>query len=421
MDKLIIQGGGPLSGEIRISGAKNAALPILAGALLAEHPVVIGNIPHLHDITTTMSLLGQMGVTLSVDEKMRVEVDTSTISSFRAPYELVKTMRASIIVLGPLLARFGEAEVSLPGGCAIGSRPVDIHLKGLEAMGADIHVEAGYIHASCERLKGARIVLDMVTVTGTENLMMAATLAEGVTILENAAREPEVSDLANFLNALGAKISGIGTDTLTIEGVEALATKDLSYDILPDRIEAGTYLVAAAVTGGKIKIKDVQPNILDMVLSKLKEAGAELSIGDDWIELNMQGKRAKAVSFKTAPYPGFPTDMQAQFMVLNVLAEGTSVMTETIFENRFMHVHELQRLGADIKLEGNTAICTGKASLEGATVMATDLRASASLVIAGLVSTGETVIERIYHIDRGYECIEEKTALLGGKIRRIPS
>ncbi len=421
MDKLIIQGGGPLSGEIRISGAKNAALPILAGALLAEHPVVIGNIPHLHDITTTMSLLGQMGVTLSVDEKMRVEVDTSTISSFRAPYELVKTMRASIIVLGPLLARFGEAEVSLPGGCAIGSRPVDIHLKGLEAMGADIHVEAGYIHASCERLKGARIVLDMVTVTGTENLMMAATLAEGVTILENAAREPEVSDLANFLNALGAKISGIGTDTLTIEGVEALATKDLSYDILPDRIEAGTYLVAAAVTGGKIKIKDVQPNTLDMVLSKLKEAGAELSIGDDWIELDMQGKRAKAVSFKTAPYPGFPTDMQAQFMVLNALAEGTSVMTETIFENRFMHVHELQRLGADIKLEGNTAICTGKASLEGATVMATDLRASASLVIAGLVSTGETVIERIYHIDRGYECIEEKTALLGGKIRRIPS
>lgn len=421
MDKLIIQGGGPLSGEIRISGAKNAALPILAGALLAEHPVVVGNVPHLHDITTTMSLLGQMGVTLSVDEKMRVEVDTSTISSFRAPYELVKTMRASIIVLGPLLARFGEAEVSLPGGCAIGSRPVDIHLKGLEAMGADIHVEGGYIHASCERLKGARIVLDMVTVTGTENLMMAATLAEGVTILENAAREPEVGDLANFLNALGAKISGIGTDTLTIEGVETLATKDLSYDILPDRIEAGTYLVAAAVTSGKIKIKDVQPNILDMVLSKLKEAGAELSIGDDWIELDMQGKRAKAVSFKTAPYPGFPTDMQAQFMVLNALAEGTSVMTETIFENRFMHVHELQRLGADIKLEGNTAICTGKASLEGATVMATDLRASASLVIAGLVSIGETVIERIYHIDRGYECIEEKTALLGGKIRRIPS
>jgi len=421
MDKLIIQGGGPLSGEIRISGAKNAALPILAGALLAENPVVIGNVPHLHDITTTMSLLGQMGVTLSVDEKVRVEVDSSTISSFKAPYELVKTMRASIIVLGPLLARFGKAEVSLPGGCAIGSRPVDIHLKGLEAMGADIRVENGYIHASCDRLKGTRLVLDVVTVTGTENLMMAATLAEGTTIIENAAREPEVSDLANFLNELGAKISGIGTDTLTIEGVESLATKNLVYDILPDRIEAGTYLVAAATTGGKIKIKDVDPGTLDMVLSKLEEAGATLSIGGDWIELDMKGQRAKAVSFKTAPYPGFPTDMQAQFMVLNTLAEGTSVITETIFENRFMHVHELQRLGADIKLEGNTAVCVGKEILEGATVMATDLRASASLVIAGLVSKGETVIERIYHIDRGYECIEEKTALLGGQIRRVPS
>lgn len=421
MDKLIIQGSGPLSGEIRISGAKNAALPILAGALLAENPVIIGNVPHLHDITTTMSLLGQMGVTLSVDEKVRIEVDSSTISSFKAPYELVKTMRASIIVLGPLLARFGKAEVSLPGGCAIGSRPVNIHLKGLEAMGADIRVENGYIHASCDRLKGARLVLDMVTVTGTENLMMAATLAEGTTIIENAAREPEVSDLANFLNKLGAKISGIGTDTLTIEGVESLATKNLVYDILPDRIEAGTYLVAAATTGGKIKIKDVDPGTLDMVLSKLQEAGAELTIGDDWIELDMKGQRAKAVSFKTAPYPGFPTDMQAQFMVLNTLAEGTSVITETIFENRFMHVHELQRLGADIKLEGNTAICVGKEMLEGATVMATDLRASASLVIAGLVSKGETIIERIYHIDRGYECIEEKTALLGGQIRRVPN
>lgn len=421
MDKLIIQGGGPLSGEIRISGAKNAALPILAAALLAENPVIIGNVPHLHDITTTMSLLGQMGVTLSVDEKVRVEVDSSTISSFRAPYELVKTMRASIIVLGPLLARFGKAEVSLPGGCAIGSRPVDIHLKGLEAMGATIRVEGGYIHASCDRLKGARLVLDMVTVTGTENLMMAATLAEGTTIIENAAREPEVSDLANFLNALGAKISGIGSDTLTIEGVESLAAKNLVYNILPDRIEAGTYLVAAAATGGKIKVKDVDPSTLDMVLSKLEEAGADLTIGDDWIELDMKGQRAKAVSFKTAPYPGFPTDMQAQFMVLNVLAEGTSIITETIFENRFMHVHELQRLGADITLEGNTAVCVGKEMLEGATVMATDLRASASLVIAGLVAKGETVIERIYHIDRGYECIEEKTALLGGKIRRVPS
>lgn len=421
MDKLIIQGGGPLSGEIRISGAKNAALPILAAALLAENPVVIGNVPHLHDITTTMSLLGQMGVQLSVDEKMRVEVDASTITNYKAPYELVKTMRASIIVLGPLLSRFGEAEVSLPGGCAIGSRPVNIHLKGLEAMGAKIRVENGYIHATCDRLKGTRIVLDMVTVTGTENLMMAATLAEGTTVLENAAREPEVTDLASFLNELGAKITGIGTDTLTIEGVESLATKNLVYDILPDRIEAGTYLVAAAVTGGKIKIKDVAPNTLDMVLSKLEEAGAEITVGDDWIELDMHEKRAKAVSFKTAPYPGFPTDMQAQFMVLNVLAKGTSVMTETIFENRFMHVHELQRLGANIKLEGNTAICEGIESLEGATVMATDLRASASLVIAGLVSKGETIIERIYHIDRGYECIEEKTALLGGKIRRVPN
>jgi UDP-N-acetylglucosamine 1-carboxyvinyltransferase len=421
MDKLIIQGGGPLSGEIRISGAKNAALPILAGALLAENPVIIGNLPHLHDITTTMSLLGQMGVTLSVDEKMRVEVDTSTIFSYTAPYELVKTMRASIIVLGPLLARFGEAEVSLPGGCAIGSRPVDIHLKGLEAMGANISVENGYIHAKCERLQGARIVMDMVTVTGTENLMMAAALAEGITTLENAAREPEVSDLAHFLNDLGAKITGIGTDTLTIEGVESLATKDLTYNILPDRIEAGTYLVAAAVTGGKIKIKDVDPSTLDMVLSKLEEAGADLTVGEDWIDLDMHGQQAKAVTFKTAPYPGFPTDMQAQFMVLNVLAEGTSVITETIFENRFMHVHELQRLGADITLEGNTAVCVGQKNLEGATVMATDLRASASLVIAGLVSKGETVIERIYHIDRGYECIEEKMTLLGGKIRRVPS
>ena len=420
MDKLIIQGGGPLSGELRISGAKNAALPILAATLLAENPVIVGNVPHLHDITTTMSLLGQMGLTLSVDEKMRVEVDTSTISSYKAPYELVKTMRASIIVLGPLLARFGKAEVSLPGGCAIGSRPVDIHLKGLEAMGAEIHVENGYIHASCDRLKGTRLVLDTVTVTGTENLMMAATLAEGTTIIENAAREPEVNDLANFLNKLGAKISGIGTDTLVIEGVTALANKNLSYNIMPDRIEAGTYLVASAVTGGKVTVKDVDPSTLDMVLSKLEEAGAEITLGEDWIELDMKGQRAKAVSFNTAPYPAFPTDMQAQFMVLNVLAEGTSVIKETIFENRFMHVHELQRLGANITLEGNTAICVGKEVLEGATVMATDLRASASLVIAGLVSKGETIVERIYHIDRGYECIEEKMALLGGKIRRVP-
>lgn len=420
MDKLIIQGSGPLSGEIRISGAKNAALPILAAALLSETPVVIGNVPHLHDITTTMSLLGRMGVQLVVDEKMRIEVDSSTIEEYYAPYELVKTMRASILVLGPLLARFGKAEVSLPGGCAIGSRPVDIHLKGLEAMGATIRVENGYIHASVDRLKGTRLVLDTVTVTGTENLMMAATLAEGTTILENAAREPEVSDLANFLNKLGAKISGIGTDTLVIEGVESLSANGLVYDILPDRVEAGTYLVAAAATGGKIKIKDVDPRTLDIVLSKLEESGAKLTLGDDWIELDMEGKKPRSVSIKTAPYPGFPTDMQAQFVVLNCMADGTSVITETIFENRFMHIHELKRMGVNISLEGNTAVCIGVDEMQGATVMATDLRASASLVIAGLIAKGETVIERIYHIDRGYECIEEKLALLGAKIKRVP-
>lgn len=420
MDKLIIQGSGPLSGEIRISGAKNAALPILAATLLSETPVVVGNVPHLHDITTTMSLLGRMGVQLVVDEKMRIEVDSSTIKEYYAPYELVKTMRASILVLGPLLARFGKAEVSLPGGCAIGSRPVDIHLKGLEAMGATIRVENGYIHASVDRLKGTRLVLDTVTVTGTENLMMAATLAEGTTILENAAREPEVSDLAHFLNKLGAKISGIGTDTLVIEGVESLSANGLVYDILPDRVEAGTYLVAAAATGGKIKIKDVDPRTLDIVLSKLEESGAKLTIGDDWIELDMEGKKPHPVSIKTAPYPGFPTDMQAQFVVLNCMADGTSVITETIFENRFMHIHELKRMGVDISLEGNTAVCIGVDEMQGATVMATDLRASASLVIAGLIAKGETVIERIYHIDRGYECIEEKLALLGAKIKRVP-
>jgi len=421
MDKLIIQGSGPLSGEIRISGAKNAALPILAATLLSETPVTIGNVPHLHDITTTMSLLGRMGVQLIVDEKMRVEVDTSTIEEYYAPYELVKTMRASILVLGPLLARFGKAEVSLPGGCAIGSRPVDIHLKGLEAMGAKIRVENGYIHAEAEKLKGARIVLDVVTVTGTENLMMAATLAEGTTILENAAREPEVSDLAHFLNKLGAKITGIGTDTLVIEGVESLSGNGLVYDILPDRVEAGTYLVAAAATGGKVKLKDVDPSVLDIVLAKLEEAGAKITTGEDWIELDMEGKKAKAVSLKTAPYPGFPTDMQAQFLVLNCMAEGTSIVTETIFENRFMHVHELKRMGVNINLEGNTAVCVGVDRMQGATVMATDLRASASLVIAGLMAKGETIIERIYHIDRGYECIEEKLALLGAKIKRVPS
>jgi UDP-N-acetylglucosamine 1-carboxyvinyltransferase len=420
MDKLIIQNRGALKGEIRISGAKNAALPILAGALLSEAPVVIGNVPHLHDITTTMSLLAQMGVGLSVDEKMRIEVDTSTIDKYYAPYDLVKTMRASIIVLGPLLARFGEAEVSLPGGCAIGSRPVDIHLKSLEAMGATIRVENGYIHATADRLKGTHLVLDMVTVTGTENLMMAATLAEGTTIIENAAKEPEVSDLAHFLNKLGAKITGIGTDTLVIEGVESLSEKNVSYDILPDRIEAGTYLVAAAATRGEILIKDADPHTLEIVLAKLEEAGANIEVGDDWIKLDMQGKRPKAVSIRTAPYPAFPTDMQAQFVVLNCVAEGTAVITETVFENRFMHVQELQRLGANLKLEGNTVVCEGQPSLQGATVMATDLRASASLVIAGLLAEGSTTVERIYHVDRGYERIEEKISLLGGCIQRVP-
>lgn len=420
MDKLLIQGGGPLHGEIRISGAKNAALPILAGALLSETPVLIGNVPHLHDVTTTMGLLGRMGVELLVDEKMRIEIDTSTINAYYAPYELVKTMRASILVLGPLLARFGQAEVSLPGGCAIGSRPVNIHLDGLKAMGADIRVENGYIHASADRLKGARLVLEMVSVTGTENLMMAAALADGVTIIENAACEPEVSDLAHFLNAMGAKIGGIGTDTLEIEGVESLSAGGKLYNILPDRIEAGTYLVAAAITRGKIKLRDVDASTLDIVLAKLREAGADIEIGDNWITLDMHGKRPKAVSLRTAPYPAFPTDMQAQFTVLNSVAEGTGVITETVFENRFMHVLELQRMGADIKLEGNTAICVGRDRLQAAPVMATDLRASASLVIAGLVADGETVVERIYHIDRGYECIEEKLAQLGAKIHRVP-
>ncbi len=421
MDKLMVTGGGPLSGELRISGAKNAALPLIAATLLSDSPVTVGNIPHLQDVTTMMSLLGQMGARLVMNEKMDVEVDPTHIEQFEAPYELVKTMRASILVLGPLLAHFGEAQVSLPGGCAIGARPVDLHLKGLEAMGADITVEAGYIRAKAKRLKGCRFVLDVVTVTGTENLLMAATLAEGTTILENAAREPEVVDLANFLNAMGANVKGAGTDTITIEGVERLSGEGLTYNVLPDRIETGTYLVAAAMTGGKIKVKDTAPDLLDAVLGKLREAGAELTIGDDWIELDMQGKKPKAVSIHTAPYPAFPTDMQAQFTAMNVVAEGVGVVTETVFENRFMHVQEMQRMGADITLEHNTAICQGVEKLTAAPVMATDLRASASLVLAGLVAEGETVIERIYHIDRGYERIEEKLALLGATIRRVPS
>ncbi|HYE36104.1 UDP-N-acetylglucosamine 1-carboxyvinyltransferase [Methylocaldum sp.] len=421
MDKLLITGGRPLSGELRISGAKNAALPILAGALLSETPVTIGNVPHLHDITTTMELLGRMGVHLVVDEKLNIEVDSGPIENFFAPYELVKTMRASILVLGPLLARFGRAEVSLPGGCAIGSRPVNLHLHGLAAMGAEINVKNGYIHASAKRLKGCRLVLDQVTVTGTENLMMAAVLAEGTTIIENAAREPEVVDLANFLNEMGGKVHGAGSDIMEIEGVESLSANGLHYRILPDRIETGTYLVAAAMTGGRVKLKNTRPDLLDAVLVKLREAGAIITCTDSTIELDMQGDRPQAVSLRTAPYPAFPTDMQAQFTAMNTVAEGVGVITETVFENRFMHVQEMQRMGADIQLESNTAIVQGRPNLTAAPVMATDLRASASLVLAGLVAEGQTVVDRIYHIDRGYECIEEKLSQLGAEIRRIPN
>lgn len=419
LNKLIIQGGTRLDGDIRISGAKNAVLPILAGTLLADGPAIIENVPHLHDVTTTVELLGCMGVQVVIDEKLSIEVDCSTIENYVAPYHLVKTMRSSILVLGPLLARYGQAEVSLPGGCAIGSRPVNLHIKGLQDMGADVDVKNGYIHAEAERLKGARLVMDIVTVTGTENLMMAATLADGVTIIENAAREPEVIDLANFLNAMGAKISGAGTDTISIEGVEKLS--GTRYRVLPDRIETGTYLVAAAISGGRIKVKDTDPKLLDAVIDKLREAGADITCGDDWIELDMHGKRPKAVSIRTAPFPAFPTDMQAQFAALNTIAEGTSTIVETVFENRFMHVQELQRMGADIEVEGNTAIVRGVNKLTAAPVMATDLRASASLIMAGLIAEGETEVQRIYHIDRGYEIIEEKLSQLGANIRRIPA
>ena len=419
MDKLIITGGIPLDGEIRISGAKNAALPILAATLLADGPVKVGNIPHLQDITTTMELLGRMGVELVVDERMNIEVDCSTIRELFAPYELVKSMRASILVLGPMLARFGQAVVSLPGGCAIGSRPVNLHIEGLVKMGADIHVEGGYIHAKARKLKGTRLVMDLVTVTGTENLMMAATLAEGTTVIENAAREPEVVDLANCLNAMGAKVSGAGSDTIAVEGVDGLS--GTHYDVLPDRIESGTYLTAAAITGGHVRIKDTRPRMLEAVIEKLRESGAEVVVGDRWIDLDMHGCRPRATNIRTSPYPAFPTDMQAQFTSLNVVAEGTGTISETVFENRFMHVHELQRMGADIQLEGNTAVIRGVDRLTAAPVMATDLRASASLVLAGLVAEGDTVVERIYHIDRGYESIEEKLAKLGARIRRVPA
>ncbi len=419
MDKLIIEGGVALNGELRISGAKNSALPILAASLLCDEPVTIGNLPHLHDITTMIELLGCMGVELIIDEKLSVEVHANTIREFSAPYELVKTMRASILVLGPMVAHFGKANVSFPGGCAIGSRPVDLHLKGLEAMGANILVDGGYINASVEgRLHGAHIFMETVTVGGTENIMMAAALADGKTVIENAAREPEVVDLANFLIAMGAKITGHGTDTLVIEGVERL--HGCAYDVMPDRIETGTYLVAAAATGGRVRLKDTQPDCLEAVLNKLEEAGAVITSGDNWIELDMKGRRPLAVNIKTAPYPGFPTDMQAQFTAMNTIAEGTSAVTETVFENRLIQTHEMNRMGAQIAIEGNTAIITGVESLEGAPVMATDLRASASLVIAGLIANGQTVIDRIYHIDRGYECIEEKLQLLGANIRRLP-
>ncbi|MFY0642638.1 MAG: UDP-N-acetylglucosamine 1-carboxyvinyltransferase [Bermanella sp.] len=420
MDKLIIQGGPPVSGEIRISGAKNSALPIIAATLLADTPITIGNLPHLHDVTTMINLLGTMGVDVIMGEDYAIEVNANNIKTLVAPYELVKTMRASILVLGPLVARFGEAQVSLPGGCAIGSRPVDIHLSGLEAMGATIVVEEGYVKATTDgRLKGANIFMDTVTVTGTENLLMAAVLADGVTLLENAAREPEVVDLAECLISMGAKITGHGTDVIRVEGVESLHGGH--YNVMPDRIETGTYLVAAAATGGKVKLKDTRADILEAVLHKLEEAGAKIEVGEDWISLDMVGRELKAVNIKTAPYPAFPTDMQAQFLVMNIVANGSATVTETIFENRFMHVQELARMGAQVALEGNTCITKGGDKLKGAPVMATDLRASASLVIAALMAEGETVVDRIYHIDRGYECIEEKLQLLGANIRRVPN
>ena len=418
MDKLIIHGGLPLTGEIAISGAKNAALPILAATLLTGECVTISNVPHLHDITTTIELLGRMGAEITVDERMRIEIRNAGLHNFFAPYELVRTMRASILVLGPLLARYGQAEVSLPGGCAIGSRPINLHLRGLAAMGADISVEGGYIRARAERLKGAHIALDIITVTGTENLMMAAALAEGRTIIDNAACEPEVTDLACCLNRMGARISGAGSDRIEIEGVRSLHGTD--YTILPDRIETGTYLVAAAITRGRIRLKNTRADLLESVLAKLTEAGARITAEANAITLDMNGQKPRAIDIHTSPFPGFPTDMQAQFTAMNCVAEGAGAITEAVFENRFMHVHELQRMGADLKLEGNTTITRGVERLTAAPVMATDLRASASLVLAGLVARGETIVDRIYHIDRGYETIEEKLAQLGADIRRKP-
>ena len=419
MDKLEIIGGKALQGEVWISGSKNAALPILAASLLCEDVATINNVPHLQDVTTTIELLGTLGVNLSVNENMGVEINSSTLNSLKAPYDLVKTMRASILVLGPLLTRYGEATVSFPGGCAIGSRPVDLHLRGLETMGATIDIDDGYIKARCKgRLRGCRILLELVSVGATENLIMAATLAEGTTIIENAAREPEIVDLANCLKSWGADISGAGTSTVVIHGVTALFGG--SYDVMPDRIETGTFLAAAAATRGKIKVKRTDPLLLEAVLKKLKDTGAKINLGDDWIELDMEGKRPRAVSLKTAPYPAFPTDMQAQLTVVNSVAEGSGVITETIFENRLMQVQELNRMGARIVIEGNSAIVTGVQTLKSAQVMASDLRASAALVIAALAADGKTVIDRIYHIDRGYERIEEKLRQLGAQIRRTP-
>ena len=418
MDKLIINGGKPLRGDVIISGAKNAALPIMAATLLATDNVTVSNVPHLKDVTTMMELLSQLGAKLVVDEKMNVQVDSNQVNDLVAPYELVKTMRASILVLGPMLARFGQADVSLPGGCAIGTRPVDLHLKALKAMGADISVKNGFIRARCKngRLQGKTLVFDTVTVTGTENIMMAAALAEGTTILKNAAREPEVVDLANFLICMGARITGAGTHTIVIEGVESLGGGN--YSVMPDRIEAGTYLTAGALTRGQVTVRRVKPDNLLSMLCKFEEAGAAITLGEDWVSLDMHGLRPQAVDVSTAPYPAFPTDMQAQFMALNTIAEGSSSVIENIFENRFMHVQELQRMGAKIRLNGNTAMVTGVEKLTGAPVMATDLRASASLILAGLAAEGETVVERIYHVDRGYERIEEKLSLLGADIKR---
>jgi UDP-N-acetylglucosamine 1-carboxyvinyltransferase len=416
MDKLLIEGGVPLTGQVHISGAKNAVLPILCASLLSEKPLRVINVPHLHDVTTMLSLLAQMGVAVSLDEKFGVELNAVAVNNPVAPYDLVKTMRASILVLGPLLARYGEARVSLPGGCAIGLRPVDQHIKALQAMGATIGIEHGYIHAHARRLHGAHIVMDLITVTGTANTMMAATLAEGETLIDNAAREPEITDLADCLNAMGAHITGAGGDVIRIEGVAQLHMA--THRAMPDRIETGTFLAAAAATGGRIELTQARADTLDTVIEKLREAGARIDILGDRIFLSMDGL-PRAVSVRTEPYPAFPTDMQAQFMALNSIASGTALITETIFENRFMHVQELRRLGAKIEVDGNTAVVTGVERLDGAMVMATDLRASASLVLAGLIARGETTIGRVYHLDRGYEAIEEKLSRLGARIRRV--